>query len=85
MTESGLDVDGRRDLIEPLMAAGAPFRALAEEQMALVDIEAGDKEAAVTRLRSLLEDQDASGALRRRVSQLIMALGESLDTNTDAS
>ncbi|MHA6268075.1 hypothetical protein ACXYMP_14515 [Aliiroseovarius sp. CAU 1755] len=81
MTESGLSPVDRRTRLEPLAMAGAPFRVLAEEQLALVEVEAGDVEAALARLRALLVDDEASGALRRRASQLIVALGGSLEAS----
>lgn len=69
----------RKEALAPLTAAGAPFRALAEEQTALAEIELGETDAALTRLSALLADQDASGALRQRASQLIVALGGNPD------
>jgi len=65
--------------LTPLIAPGAPFRVLAEEQIALAEVENGDIEAAVARLRALSEDTEASGALRQRASRLIMALGGTSD------
>ena len=65
----------RIDALMPLTAAGAPFRVLAEEQIALAEIELGKTEAALTRLRALIEDNEASQGLQRRASQLIVALG----------
>lgn len=59
----------------PLAVAGAPFRALAEEQIALAEVAAGDEAAAISRLQVLLQDDDASQALRGRAAQLIVALG----------
>lgn len=61
--------------LTPLTTAGAPYRVLAEEQIALAEIEAGDREAALSRLRGLTEDTEATSALRQRASRLIMALG----------
>ena len=61
--------------LQPLAVAGVPFRVLAEEQIALAELEMGDREAALTRLRALSDDTEASAGLRQRVSQLIMALG----------
>lgn len=80
-TASGLDPAERRARLEPLAVAGAPFRVLAEEQLALVEVDEGQTEAAITRLNALLVDDEASGALRRRASQLIVALGGSLDAS----
>lgn len=72
---SALDAGERMALLGPLAAAGAPFRTLAEEQMALIEVESGDTAAAISRLQALLEDEEASQDLRRRASQLIVALG----------
>lgn len=80
-TASGLDPAERRARLEPLAVAGAPFRVLAEEQLALVEVDEGQTDAAITRLNALLVDDEASGALRRRASQLIVALGGSLDAS----
>ncbi len=64
--------------LEPLAIAGAPFRLLAEEQMAIAQIEAGDTDAALFRLQTILADGEVTAGLRRRVSQLIVALGGEL-------
>ncbi len=67
--------------LAPLTAPGAPFRALAVEQTALAQVEAGDTEAALSLLTELVGASDASQGLRRRASQLIVALGGSLDAS----
>ncbi|MFN3145886.1 MAG: tetratricopeptide repeat protein [Paracoccaceae bacterium] len=61
--------------LDPLTPAGAPFRLLAEEQIALAEIEMGDTASAIDRLQRLSEDTDASATLRRRAQELIVALG----------
>lgn len=61
--------------LEPLTAPGAPFRVLAEEQIAIAEAEAGDRDAALDRLRALRDDTQATPGLRQRVTQLIVALG----------
>ena len=66
-------------LLEELAAPGAPYRTLAVEQQALVALEAGDEATALTLLRLLTEDAEATQALRRRATQLIVALGASPD------
>ncbi|WP_432449769.1 hypothetical protein [Aliiroseovarius marinus] len=75
LKDNGLSPAEARDLVEPLAVAGGPFRVLAEEQLALLDIADGQTASALDRLQALLEDDEASGALRRRASQLIVALG----------
>lgn len=79
LADAGLTTDERQAMLEPLAIAGAPFRTLAEEQLALIEIETGKSDAAITRLRALLVDDEASGPLRRRASQLIVALGGVID------
>lgn len=70
--------DDRIALLQPLTAAGAPFRLLAEEQIALILVEKGDTDAALTKLQAILLDTDVTAGLRRRASQLIVALGGDL-------
>ncbi len=75
----GLDPAERLARLQPLAAPGAPFRLLAEEQMAIAEIDSGNAAAAIERLQALLADQEATPGLRRRVSQLIVALGGELE------
>ncbi|SFP24421.1 hypothetical protein [Tranquillimonas alkanivorans] len=65
--------------LEPLTIAGAPFRLLALEQTALAQVEAGNDDEAIAIARDLLAEDGVSEGLRRRLSQLIVALGGSLD------
>ena len=53
-----------------------PFRLLAEEQIAYLDIEAGDVAAATDRLNDLLTHAEATPGLQQRAVQVIVALGE---------
>ena len=76
--ESPLGADERRVAFEAMAAPGAPLRLLAEEQLALLDIEAGDTDAALARLNAILGDSELTAGLRRRASQLIVALGGEL-------
>ncbi|KPN62020.1 hypothetical protein SAMN04488527_1186 [Aliiroseovarius crassostreae] len=75
--QAGTDMEPQQvaEHLEPLLVAGAPFRVMAEEQMALVELAQGQKDAAISRLQALLSDEEASQALRQRASQLIVALG----------
>ncbi len=70
-----LDPAARIAAMGPLSAPGAPYRVLAEEQIALAEIETGETEAAITRLRALLQDTEATAGLRQRARQLIVSLG----------
>ena len=76
---SGLSTDDRRAGLEALAIPGKPLRLLAEEQLALIEIEAGDSDAAMSRLRGITEDSEATSGLRQRASQLIVALGGETD------
>ncbi len=73
--ETTLATEERRVAFEAMASPGGPLRLLAEEQLALLDIEAGNTDAALTRLNALLADSELTAGLRRRASQLIVALG----------
>ncbi len=64
--------------LEPLAAPGAPYRALALEQRALAQLEAGERVAAVGTLREILVIEAASQGVRARAQQLLVALGEAV-------
>ncbi len=70
-----LSVSDRRALLDPIAAPGRPFRTLALEQMALLSVEEGNAEAAITSLEQLRQDQEAPPGLRSRAEQMIVALG----------
>jgi len=73
------DAAERRTGFEALSRAGSPLRLLAEEQLALIEVETGDRDAAVQRFQAILEDSEVTAGLRQRVSQVIVALGGDLD------
>ena len=73
---SGLDASARRSGFEQLSAAGNPLRLLAQEQLALLDLQENDETAAVKRLRDLLQDAEMTQNLRQRLGQLMVALGQ---------
>ncbi|TRD20800.1 tetratricopeptide repeat protein [Palleronia caenipelagi] len=68
--------------LDPLTAPGRPYRLLAEEQRALAQVRAGDNDAALTTLDAIRNDGAATRDLQRRVQQLIIALGGTLDTTS---
>lgn len=80
---AGADIPAaeRRQTLERLSQAGQPFRPLALEQTALLDLEAGNRDAALTILSDLVAQADVTDALRRRVTQLNIALGGAPDAN----
>ncbi|MDE0589936.1 hypothetical protein OU789_08375 [Halocynthiibacter sp. C4] len=67
--------DERKAAFSELTAPGAPFRLLAEEQIALIDAGAGDLDAATARLQSIADDSLATPALRQRIGQWLVVLG----------
>jgi len=70
-----LGIDARVAVINILAAPGAPFRPLALEQKALVLIDTGDPDGAITILTDLIEDSEATDAMRIRAGQILAALG----------
>lgn len=62
-------------------APGHPMRLLAEEQIALIAIEQGDVDAAISGLQAILSDAEASSDLQQRAMQVIVALGGEPDTS----
>ena len=76
VADSGIETDDRRMGFEQLATPGNPLRLLAEEQLALIDLAAGDGDAAVNRLSIILEDAELTQGLRQRAGQLMIALGQ---------
>ncbi|MEQ8916747.1 MAG: hypothetical protein RIE24_22395 [Silicimonas sp.] len=73
---SGLSVEDRRTRLEGMVSEGGVVRLLAEEQLALLALETGDRAAALEALTRIAVDAEATPGLRRRVTQVIVALGE---------
>ncbi|KNG95363.1 tetratricopeptide repeat protein [Pseudaestuariivita atlantica] len=65
----------RRQGFGALAIPGNTLRLLAEEQIALIDLEEGDTQAAIDRLVRIASDAEATPGLRQRATQLIVALG----------
>ena len=73
-----LPLADRRAALQEIAGAGRPYRVLAEEQLAYLLIEEGKSDEAITALIALVQDQEASGALRGRAGQVVTALGGAL-------
>jgi len=73
--------DDRLARLLPLTAPGAPYRPLALEAMALTHIDDGDTDTALEVLNEILADGETTEGLRRRASQLIVALGGALSAS----
>ncbi|MEZ5715646.1 MAG: hypothetical protein R3D85_11005 [Paracoccaceae bacterium] len=72
---SSLTAEERRKGYEELVGPASQLSLLAEEQLALIDIEAGDTAAAGERLQKIAVDAGATPGLRRRATQLMVAMG----------
>ncbi len=81
---AGADVPlaDRRTALQGIAIAGRPYRALAEELLAYLLVEEGNTDAAITAMTTLMQDQEASGALRARLAQMVTALGGTLPEST---
>ena len=78
LPDSGLSLEDRRNRLEGLALSGGLVRLLAEEQLAMIEIETGETSAAIDRLTKVAQDAQATAGLRRRASQVIVALGGDL-------
>ena len=75
LSDTGLSEEDRRSQLEALSQPGAPLRLLAMEQLALMDVQQGQTEAAIDRLQEILNDAQVSSGLQQRAAQVIVALG----------
>ena len=73
-----LDVLQRTEGFQVLAEPGKPLRVLAEEQLALLELQSGNQDAAMSRLNALLEDADLTQNLQQRTRQLLIALGQDM-------
>jgi hypothetical protein len=73
-----LPLADRRATLEGIATPGRPYRVLAAEQLAYLLIEEGKPDDAITAMTSLMQDQEASGAIRARLGQVVTALGGTL-------
>ena len=76
MEDSGLSEGARLAGLNELAMSASPYALFAQEQLALIDLTKGRKEAAINRLSQIMEDANLSQSLRQRVSQLMIILGE---------
>lgn len=79
-----MDPATRRASLEALAAPGAPFRLLAQEQIALADLAEGNTDAAIAAMQAIVDDAEVTRGLRGRAQSLIVALGGTLDGAEDA-
>ncbi|MGJ8547207.1 MAG: hypothetical protein ACSHWZ_17305 [Sulfitobacter sp.] len=85
LQSGSMPVADRRIALENIARPGNPMRLLAEEQLALIEIEEGQAEAAIARYRAILDDAELTEGLQQRGLQVIVALGGDLATGTPAN
>lgn len=76
------DAAARKIVLNDLAQPGGSFALLAKEQLAYLDLEAGDVEAAITKFREIDNDAGVTRGLRERVQTMIVALGAEVDPTT---
>lgn len=81
--DKALPATERRALLDMLILGSGPFRLLALEQRALLEVEAGETGTAIETLQEVIRAAGASLAQQQRAAQLIVALGG--DVDIDAS
>jgi len=71
-----MDLEERMIAFKALRKPGNPFRLLAEEQIALIELEQGNTDNAVEKISQILLDAELTAGLRNRATQLMIALGK---------
>jgi hypothetical protein len=80
-----MSVEDRRAGYEALAQPGVPLRLLATEQLAMIDVETGDTDAAIARLKTILDDSEVTPDLQQRALQVIVALGGEPDLGANGA
>ena len=71
-----MNLDEKIKSFEALSKPGNPFRLLAEEQIALIELELGNTDNAIEKISQILLDSELTVGLRNRATQMMMALGK---------
>lgn len=74
-----LDINERRAMLQSLAAPGEMFRLLAQEQLALMDVEQGDVDVALEQFIAIAQDAEVTRGLRERAFSMIVALGGDIE------
>ncbi len=77
--QMALGPDADRASLETLAAPGAPFRLLALEQIALLELAQDARDQAIATLESIRQDAEVTANQRGRVEALLTALGVPLE------
>ncbi|APE43972.1 hypothetical protein BOO69_11550 [Sulfitobacter alexandrii] len=84
LPDTDMSVEDRRQAFEAMAQPGNPLRLLASEQLALLDIEQDQPDAAIARYQSILQDAEITSDLQQRALQVIVALGGEPELDVDA-
>ena len=71
-----MNIEERIKAYDALSEPGNPYRLLAEEQMALIELELGNTDKAVEKISQILLDAELTSGLRNRATQMLIALGK---------
>ena len=71
-----MSLDERMKAFKALSKPGNPFRLLAEEQIALIELELGNTDSAIEKISQILLDAELTAGLRSRATQMMIALGK---------
>ena len=85
LSRDGQNLDGARSRLSVVAIQGEPWYFSALEQLALVDIKKGDKEAALQNLAQLVSDVQTPASIRTRSEQLKQAIEVELGVDPLAS
>lgn len=72
---ASMDPAARDQTLAALATPGAPYRTLAMEQQALVLLDDGKTDEAITLFRAIAEDADVAQSQRGRIGQILTTLG----------
>ena len=73
-----LSLQERRAGYQALIGGNPQLTLMAEEQLALIDIEDGNEGAALETFQAIVADAEATAGMRRRANQMIVVLGGDL-------
>ncbi len=79
VADGGLPDTDRRAILDRLAVPGGAFRLLAQEQLALMDIQNGEIERALEQYSAIAQDAEVTGGLRDRAFSMIVALDGDLE------
>lgn len=75
LSEYPIMTSERAALLDPLTVPGAPLRLLAQEQLALLNLEQGETDLARELLQAVADDAEAGAAQRQRIDQILTVIG----------